>query len=424
MGKLVAHVHGAAITASVVASGLQATRPLELVRQFIDDCLYNPRTGYFNRIVNIFDGGKEPIRFQELKDQEDYTRRLHQMYREQSREDDEYYQLWHTPSELFKPWYGQAIANYMVARHLQDLKKSAEPLVVYEVGPGNGSLAKSILDYLQSEHEDLYSKMIYNLVEISPILSSIQQSKLYSHSRAVKFHQCSALDLPVQESRPAFVLAMEVLDNMPHDRITYDENGDLQQGIVITNDEATSLSSSPGRYSEHFEPVVDPLIIEYMNLRDDLQHTSPSLKWHPLSLLDPIMASRNPWTTEFIPTVAYSFLKSVCQRIPNHRLIISDFSTLPDAIRGYSGPVVQTRYKGDTVACSSYLLQRGLFDIFFPTSFGLLKNVHRRLSGGTPGQIMSHADFCKKFADTSSTRTRSGYNPMIEEFQNVHMYLS
>lgn len=397
------------------------TRHPELTRDFIHDCLYNPSTGYFNRIVNIFDGGEEPIEFRALRDQDAYARCLSRMYREQSREDEEYYQLWHTPSELFKPWYGQAIANYMVRVNGQE-----DPLLVYEIGPGNGSLAKSILDYFIQSHPSVYERMEYHLVDISPTLSRIQEGKLQAHLDRVRFHQCSIVDLPVSEMRPAFVMAMEVLDNMPHDRIAYDPvDGRLRQAMVLTNDEATSLSSTPGRYVEAFEEASDPLLVEYMQVMDAVGHRSPSLSWHPLSLLDPIMASRNPWGSEFIPTVAYAFLNHIARSIPQHRLIISDFSSLPDAVKGHGGPVVQTRYKGDTVACSSYLLQRGLFDIFFPTDFSLLAqvhgHVHRRRAAGS---ALSHAEFCQQFANIEATRTRSGYNPMLEEFQNVHMYLS
>lgn len=398
----------------------KATRAPELVRQFIDDCLYNPEMGYFNRIVNIFDSGQVPIDFNSLKDQDAYAWHLHRMYRQQSREDEEYYQLWHTPSELFKPWYGQAVAKYM----LKFLGKG-EPLIVYEIGPGNGSLAKSILDHVQESCPKLYEGMEYHLVDISPILSRIQQSKLHSHLDRVRFHRGSILSMNIEEPRPAFVMAMEVLDNMPHDRIAYDPaDGSLLQAMVHTNDDATSFTSSPGRYVETFEEACDPLIIEYMQVMDEIGRKSPSLNWHPLSLLDPIMASRNPWSSEFVPTIAYAFLKHIAKCIPRHRLIISDFSSLPNAVKGHNGPVVQTRYRGDTVACTTYLLQRGLFDIFFPINFSLLSAVHQHVRKGSTGSVLSHAEFCKKFGNVQATRTRSGYNPMLEEFQNVHMYLS
>lgn len=398
---------------------------VELVRDFIGDCLYNPHSGYFTKNVNIFDTGSDSIiDFTSLEDQEAYTSELNELYRKQSREDDEYYQLWHTPSELFKPWYGHGIAKYMVQNNGTG---GDEPLVIYEIGPGNGTLAKSILDYLKEREFRTYQKTRYNLVEISPILSSLQQKKLKDHSENVRFHQCSVLDLqaPLQDTelRP-FVIAMEVLDNMPHDRVAYDSDGAMLQAHVVTDDTVTSLQSHLGRYNEDFVPVTDRLILEYMVAMDRLGRKSPSLDWHPSKIFDPLMSTRTPWSSEFIPTIAFQFLKKICNDLPSHRLIISDFSSLPDTIKGHTAPVVQTRYKGDTVACSTYLLQRGLFDIFFPTDFGLLRDVHEMMSKRSNGQILSHAEFCGRWAPVRHTRTRSGYNPMLEEFQNVHFYLS
>lgn len=50
---------------------------------------------------------------------------------------------WLTPVELFKPWYGQAVAKYIVRHH--SLRKQRQPLHIAEVGGGNGTLAANIL---------------------------------------------------------------------------------------------------------------------------------------------------------------------------------------------------------------------------------------------------------------------------------------
>lgn len=392
--------------------GLKFTRPPELVRDFIQDCLYSPTHGYFSRMVNIFGLG-EPIQYNKLKGQDEYGRRLVELYRKQSGAG--YHQLWHTPSELFKPWYGKAIAEYMVREH-----GGHNPLVMYEIGPGNGTLAKSIMDHLQANHPSIYAKSSYNLIEISPLLVNVQRATLKEHP--VNFYEGSALDMEIVDDRECFVLGMEVLDNLPHDRISYDdETGDLLQGTVWTNDDAIGIDEPI--YRETFEPATDPLIIEYMNLMDKLGRSSPSLKWHPARRLNRFLGINDPWSSEFIPTACFKLLQKIKEHLPRHRLIISDFSSLPDTIKGYGAPVVQTRYEGDTIACSTYLLKRGLFDIFFPTDFQLLRQVHQSLTGQV-SKIVSHQEFCSSYAEYGQTRTRSGYNPMLEEFQNVHFYLS
>lgn len=35
------------------------------------------------------------------------------------------------------------------------------------------------------------------------------------------------------------------------------------------------------------------------------------------------------------------------EKFPGHRLLMADFSSLPDAVKGGTAPVVQTRYEGE-----------------------------------------------------------------------------
>lgn len=75
---------------------------------------------------------------------------------------------WVTPSELFKPYYGYTIANFMIN---QMENKKIEKLRILEIGPGTGTLADSILDFYKNYSLDLYRNCEYVLVEISPQLA-------------------------------------------------------------------------------------------------------------------------------------------------------------------------------------------------------------------------------------------------------------
>lgn len=87
-----------------------------------------------------------------------------------------------------------------------------EPLIIYEVGPGDGSLAESILAYIETKYPRLFARMEYHLIEISPKLSAIQRSKLARYcSDKVKHWNTSIFAWTQFESRPCFVLGMEVL---------------------------------------------------------------------------------------------------------------------------------------------------------------------------------------------------------------------
>lgn len=390
------------------------TRRPELVRDFISSSLYHPEHGYFQKHANIFKTAV-PISFGSLRDQDHYTSSLAAMYTAQSR-NETFYQLWHTPSELFRPHYGNAIARYIVA------KRPSDNVRIVEVGAGNGTLCENILDYL-AEHEcRLFTNVQYHIIEISAHLARHQRQRLERFGQRVVVHEKSVLHWDTIHSSPVFVLAMEVLDNLAHDRIMYAADGSLSHGVVYTND-AARYGSWPGRYAEVYEPCTDALTLEAVGLLDTAGHVSPSLRWSLRDVFAPLKMF-NPWRTEFIPTNAIQMLKSITRCFPNHRLVFSDFRALPETIAGWGAPRVQTRYRGDTVSCTDYLLQPGLFDIFFPVDLRLLAKVYTQLAG-TQRQVsvVSHAAFCQQWADTARTRTLSGYNPLLEDFANVDFFL-
>ena len=62
----------------------------------------------------------------------------------------------------------------------------------------------------------------------------------------------------------------------------------------------------------------------------------------------------------------------------------------------------------------------GEVDIFFPTSFPRLRRIH----GG--GRIVRSSRFLQKHAEGGgkAARTRSGYNPLLEDFANTCFLLS
>ena len=74
---------------------------------------------------------------------------------------------WVTPSELFKPYYGYTVANFMIN---QMENRAIKKLRICEIGPGTGSFADSILDFYKNYSLDLYRNCEYIMVEISPQL--------------------------------------------------------------------------------------------------------------------------------------------------------------------------------------------------------------------------------------------------------------
>lgn len=447
------------------------TRVKMLVRDFIEDSLYNPHYGYFPQQATIFTSAGEPIDFRAMRDTVEFQNEVARRYSTYGTDSEgPGRQIWHTPTELFKPYYGQAIAQCLVSEYL--LKYFPyEDLVIYEIGAGNGTLATDILDFIQNEYPEVYERTHYNIVEISGRLARLQQKLLLPRHPCVNVTHKSIFHWDRREPSPCFFLAMEVIDNFAHDMIRYDYRTLEPHQALITVD-------AKGDYGIYYTRVTDPLIASFLNLRRRLGHPPPlpSILKSPSvrSIYNHLPFAPNLSTPEYVPTRLLSLLRTLRTHFPRHRLLLSDFSSLPDAIPGVNAPVVQARVRGTAVACSTLFVQPGLFDIFFPTHFGHLRDMYehvlaqpstgddhhlpigpsplassssplsagagffssyqpqnRRIpvdgvasASGLPvgerkSNVFTHAEFMETYADLESTRLRSGENPIVDYYKNV-----
>jgi hypothetical protein len=103
---------------------------------------------------------------------------------------------------------------------------------------------------------------------------------------------------------------------------------------------------------------------------------------------------------------------------PAHRLVVADFSSLPDAIPGINAPVVQTRYQRRNVQVTTPYVHQGYFDIFFPTDFNVMEDIYRAITGKLT-RVSSHEAFLKSWAYVEDTETRNGENPMLSWYRNA-----
>ncbi|KAH9913979.1 DUF185-domain-containing protein [Epithele typhae] len=425
-----------------------------LVRDFIEDALYNPHYGYFSKQATIY-SALQPSTSPPFGIWTNLMRRSRSIMRPGK-------QLWHTPTEMFKPYYGRAMAQCIVSEYL--LKYFPyEDLVIYEIGAGNGTLALDILDCLQQEYPDVYERTRYNIIEISANLASLQKRKLCSAHPCVTVNHESIFRWNTHESAPCYFLAMEVVDNFAHDLIRYDiRTLEPLQGVVTID--------KNGDFGCHYTKVTDSLIASYLTLRRYLKQPPPiarPLQYFPAlrSLYANLPLAPNLSKPEFIPTRLLTLLRTLRRHFPRHRLLLSDFSTLPDTIPGINAPVVQTRFQNTMVTCETLFVQQGYFDIFFPTNFEALRDAYefvlaqpratpddplepeparvtplattasslqdgmgffssyhpktRRAPVERKSQVYTHAEFMGTYADVASTRLRSGENPLLDTYKNV-----
>ncbi|KAI9470200.1 S-adenosyl-L-methionine-dependent methyltransferase [Coemansia mojavensis] len=406
-----------------------------LTRDFISDSLYNPAYGYFSKQALIFSPQKG-YNFGEFRDSADFLSTMGRQYEEIEQELDDVRsiprQLWHTPTEILKPWYGYSVARHIAQQYAEDRKNGVHngPLVIYEVGGGNGTLMLNILDYLREYEPDMYNQTEYNLIEISPKLARQQLSRHASsstlHGNARIINQ-SILDWDKHENRPCFVVAMEVIDNLAHDVVRYDYQTDTPyQALVHVFDD--------GEFEEIYEQVYDPLIREYLATRAQAakKYRSPAQSSRLYrKLRSQLPLAPNLTRAEFVPTHAFRFVQVLGKHFPRHRIVLSDFYKLPDTVpNAVSAPVVQTRFDGTMVPCTTYLVQPGWFDIFFPTDFELLLQMYNHMcrTGASaplgPARVCSQREFARKYAELPKTATRSGENPMLDFYENNKFLLS
>lgn len=66
---------------------------------------------------------------------------------------------------------------------------------------------------------------------------------------------------------------------------------------------------------------------------------------------------------------------------------------------------------------------RGEADIFFPTNFRLLREMYKDTCF-RDGVHMKSWEFMEKFSREKLTTTRSGYNPLKEDFMNTSFFVT
>ncbi|KAK5084245.1 hypothetical protein LTR05_005321 [Lithohypha guttulata] len=398
------------------------TRVKMFTRDFIDDSLYNPNYGYFPRNATIFNLA-EPFDFNSIEDGAKFQKLVDQSYIEfeddlDAIQQDDLRQLWHTPTELFRPYYGEAVARWLVANYKASLYPYHD-LVIYEIGAGNGTLMCNILDHIRETDMDVYHRTKFRIIEISQSLAEMQNTSL-RHSRYFTDHlehiqiiNKSIFDWDTHVPEPSFFLALEVIDNFAHDTLRYDPYTEQPlQGSVLIDEE--------GRFYEYYEPNLDDLVSRFLRLRRAASRHQPprtpiSRPFYPpwlRKVRHSLPFAPNLTVPEYLPTRLLQFFDILTTHFPHHRLLISDFTKLATPIPGLNAPIAQTRYKRENVMVTTPYIHQGYFDIFFPTDFELMEDIYRAVTGKLT-RVCSHADFLGSWADIESTRLKSGENVLL-----------
>ncbi|KAJ4393867.1 hypothetical protein N0V93_003083 [Gnomoniopsis smithogilvyi] len=415
-----------------------------LMRDFIEDSLYNPHYGYFSKQVVIFTPGA-PFSFPQIRDELEFHSLLSARFSEfedtlDAKQPSDTRQLWYTPTELFRPYYGEAIARYLCENY-RHTTFPYHDLIIYEMGAGRGTLMLNILDHIRAVEPEVYERTRYKVIEISSNLASAQASSLAAtaesrgHRGKVEIINKSIFDWRDPVPSPCFFLAFEVFDNFAHDVLRYDlATEEPLQGTVLIDAE--------GDFYDFFAPVTDPTISRFLRLRHIATEGVYPLPYYSRSGLGLPKAER--WAArmarrvregfrrkngdgmsepEYVPTRLMGFFETLERYFPNHQLLTSDFHSLPEAIGGLNAPIVQTRYRRRPVPVSTPLVHQGYFDIMFPTDFETMEAIYRSITGKL-SRVRSHEDFMRSWAYVEDCETQNGENPLLSWYQNASVMMT
>jgi len=326
------------------------------------------------------------------------------------------------------------------------------------IGGGRGTNALCILDHLQLEHPDVYKRLkSYTIMDSSPTLLDLmdnvlvrsEQSKSnnghihgnangsanetynkqlilesHRHSSKVVLKQIDMMDvaenrLNLEKSKTHTIfIAMEVLDNLAHDKVTLCEmSGAVLQGEIQYPSGKNFKDVHKNELEEVFKPLSDGL----------LKHV---LKTQPSYLPDSPHSNGTKW----IPTVACGMIQGFLTSRRNSSVILADFDWLPPpqfesrsirsrrSLGGEFEPLVTCM---DDVDHACYLNSPELCDILFPTYFPALNEYVEKLLQEhkipSTANFMKQNDFLDRYGKEEVDRTRgmlTGYTPLLEDFSN------
>eukprot|EP00898_Chlorokybus_atmophyticus_P009186 jgi/Chlat1/9269/Chrsp99S08532 len=390
------------------AAGAENDSAEVLVRGFIHDALYHPQKGFFTANSGVVGRLPQPIDFKSLSGEAEYRRTLASIYKQ------------------LRPWYASAIADYILQKH----SKLSAPLKIYEIGGGNGTCAVNILHHLQQHASpEVFNSLSYTSVEISAQLAALQKSRVHAHEGfrgKYSVVQGSASDPSTwgsQDASPCFIILLEVLDNLPHDRVVFKRLQQEQASQPFQT--SVIMDQTINQLREVLRPVTDRLITRCLAAEVELRKDDAKSVWMWLRMIGNVGSGED---IAWMPTACLALVDTLHAMRPSHALIAADFNSLPEAIvPGRRAPLVD----GVNQDHSTYLVPQGSADIFFPTNFKLLQRLdcaaatQSGQTGVTPDTTtaLTTAEFMKKHADVGQTRTRRGYNPLLEDFTNTRLDL-
>lgn len=389
-----------------------------LLRKHIHYLLSKYYSQPFNNVIGSLPTS-EPIAFRNILNEWHWQRIFRKLYKEQLGQ-------WLTPVELFRPYFSQILANFIAKEAVTE-----KNVHIVELGGGRGTNALEILNYLKAEYPSIYERLHYTIMDASPSLLDLQKQYLIDsveHAHVVDLREVDMFN--VAEGRGDFlsssdevtvVLAMELFDNLPHDKIHLcAHNGSLLQTELQVDNNSHHLK-------EVVRPLQDRCLIDILQVQPNYSPSTTNPRW--------------------IPTVGLQILSKLFKARKNASLVLADFDYLPCPDIVAESVKIRLSMKADgeplctgmnDIDHECYITAPPLCDILFPTDFfklshyvtHLLEN-HRTIDTTilpwkvhVEKQSQFLLNYGPKQIEASKSRwTR--YSPLLQDFTNCSvLYVS
>jgi SAM-dependent MidA family methyltransferase len=158
-----------------------------------------------------------------------------------------------TTSPEASPAFGRLLARHVA--EVDVLLDYPPKFDIVECGPGRGTLAVQILDHLKMEYPELYSRVTYWLIEISPALRAMQEELLAS-GHTGKCYWAKDLDTIPHDLEGALI-ANEFIDAFPV-HVIENEDGMLREQYVA--------KTEPEGFKTTLGVLSDPALLEFVKI--------------------------------------------------------------------------------------------------------------------------------------------------------------
>ena len=219
---------------------------------------------------------------------------------------------------------------------------SENPLTLIDIGPGEGTLVADLIPALFTRHPSLRKRLEVILVEKN--LPMVERQKRTLDSLAPLKVQWLSLDEIASQPVMGVIIAHEVLDAMPVERLVLRKQNVYRQGVALNH-------SDPGPY----------LIYEDLPITSELTQSIQQARAH-LGLIFPPKGAQDGWNTEWHVELKPWFQQSASALIKG-KLLVIDYAL--EAARYYKS----SRANGTLMAycnqkaSSDALSQPGLWDL-------------------------------------------------------------